>query len=414
MDFNYKKSAEINALSEDEQDKYLADKNTHEYESRKKELQKGLDPINVELKSIKEGQKKTDEDIKTIGETLSTIDAKFKSKATPELEGYLRSVIKENYETIKEAFKSNNKTPFSFEVVKVPAMHMTNNGTVTNIAGLTNFPTGSFEVDNEIAMIRVPENFILSVIRNVQREKVSEMVIKKQQVPGEGVVAVVTEGTVKPESQYKFQNTSTLRKKYAGRIEWSEEFEMDFEALLDAIIEMFERDVLTAWQDGILDIIDTNATSYISSSLDGTLPNPDNGLAIIAAMQQIKALGYIPNNVFMNPMDIDASVYTQDLEGKFSIKPYIDATGNRIAGVRLIPSLKIDVGTAFVGDFSIYKETHTRFIFRRGQYNEQFINNEYTAVGEVFSVLNAAPAQYPAIIKINLETVKAALLKPTV
>lgn len=409
MDFKYKTVAEINALSADEQEKYLADKKTHEDELRKKELEKGLEPVNTELKSIKDEQSKTSKDISDIAETLATMDAKLKTTTTAEVKGFLHTVIKENYEAIKDAFKGNNKTPFSFEVIKVPAMHMTNNGTVANIAGLTNYPTGSFEVDNEIAMIRVPENFILSIIRNTQREKVPEMVIKKQQVAGEGAVAVVAEGAVKPLLQYKFQNTSTLRKKYAGRIEWTEEFEMDFEALLDAIVEMFERDVLTAWQDGILDVIDTNATAYVSSSLDGTFPNPDNGLAIIATMQQIKALGHTPNGVFMNPMDIDASVYTQDLDGNFSIKPYIDATGNRIAGVRLIPSLKIDAGTAFVGDFSIYKEIHTRFIFRRGQYNAQFIENEYTAVGEVFSVLNAAPAQYPAIVKVNLATVKAAL-----
>lgn len=407
--FKYKNQEELEKMSADELKQYHTDMKAHEKSERENEIKSAVDPLQKSLKTVEDEQKKTNDDIKTIGETLSTIDAKLKTTTTAEVKGFLHAVIKENYEAIKDAFKGNNKTPFSFEVVKVPAMHMTNNGTVTNIAGLTNYPTGSFEVDNEIAMIRVPENFILSIIRNTQREKVPEMVIKKQQVAGEGAVAVVAEGAVKPLLQYKFQNTSTLRKKYAGRIEWTEEFEMDFEALLDAIVEMFERDVLTAWQDGILDVIDTNATAYVSSSLDGTLPKPDNGLAIIAVMQQIKALGYTPNAVLMNPMDIDASVYTQDLDGNFSIKPYIDATGNRIAGVRLIPSLKIDAGTAFVGDFSIYKEIHTRFIFRRGQYNAQFIENEYTAVGEVFSVLNAAPAQYPAIVKVNLATVKAAL-----
>lgn len=318
------------------------------------------------------------------------------------------NVIKENHAKIVEAVKEKKDFPeFAF---KVAAMHMTNNGTVSNVSGL-NFPASTFEVDNDIFMIKVPENFILRVIRNSQRAKVPQTVIKTQQVPSEGAVAVVAEGAVKPLLQYKFQRTSTSRKKYAGRIEWTEEFEMDFEALLDAIVDMFERDVITAWQDDLIKIITTNATAYVSSSLDDTLVSPDNGLAIVAAAQQVKALGYTPNFVLMNPVDIDAAVYTQDADGNFQLKPYIDASGNRIAGITVIPSLKIDEGTALVGDFSIYKEIHSAFIMRRGQYGDQFIENEYTLVGEVFSVLNAAPASYTGVININLATVKAALKK---
>lgn len=407
--FIYKSAEELNALTADEQTKYVADMKAHE----KAELKAKLDPITADLTTIKGEQTKTAKDVQDIAENVDQIKAQLKGgQMNAEMKNFLHNVVKENYEEIKSAFKG--KEDFKFVVEKVASMHMTNNGTVTNIAGLTNYPTGTFEVDNDIAMIRVPENFILGLIRNTQRAKVPEMVVKKQQIAGDGAVAVVAEGEVKPLLQYKFQNTSTLRKKYAGRIEWTEEFEMDFENLLDAIIDMFERDVLTAWQDGLIATITANATAYVSSSLDGTLPNPDNGLAVIAVMQQIKALGYTPNAVLMNPRDIDASVFTQDLNGNFSIKPYIDASGNRINGVSLVPSLKVTAGTALVGDFSIYKEIHTGFIFRRGQYNAQFIENEYTAVGEVFSVLNAAPAQYPAIVKVNLATVKAVLKKATV
>ena len=402
MKFEKKTLKQIAEMSPEEKEAYYTAKEANDADARKEE-------IDTALKPLLDGQKTTSQEIKDLTETVNSIEEKIRVQMDPEMKGFLHTVIKENYEDIKNAFKG--KEHFSFTVEKVPAMHMTNNGTVSNVSGL-NYPTGSFEVDNDIAMIRVPENFILNVIRNTQRAKVPEFVIKKQQIAGEGAVAVVAEGAVKPLLQYKFQNTSTLRKKYAGRIEWTEEFEMDFEALLDAIIDMFERDVITAWQDGIVDQIEANATAYVASSLDDTLPNPDNGIAIVAVMQQIKALGYTPNFAIMNPADIDAAVYTQDQNGNFSLKPYIDAAGNKIAGLTVIPTLKMTQGEALIGDFSIYKEIHTGFIFRRGQYNAQFIENEYTAVGEVFSVLNAAPADYPAVVKINLATVKAALQKP--
>ena len=394
--FEYKSQEELGAMSAEELKQYHAEMKAFELNQTKEEIAKAVSPLNEDLKVIKEDLKVVKEDVK--------------GSMTKEMKGFLHQVVKDNHQKMVDAFKT--KEHFEFVVEKVAAMHMTNNGTVSNISGLTAFPTGAFEIDNDIAFIRVPENFILSVIRNSQRRKVPAQLIRRQQVATEGAVAVVAEGAVKPLLQYKFQNTSTTRKKYAGRIEWTEEFEMDFEALLDAIIDLFERDVLTAWQDGIIDIIDTNATAYISSSLDGTMVQADNGLAIVAAAQQVMVLGYTPNYALMNPVDIDSAVYTQDANGNFQVKPYIDASGRKIAGLTVIPSLKVDAGTAYVGDFSIYKEIHSGLIMRRGQYADQFIENEYTMVGEVFSILSAAPANYAAIIKVNLATVKAALIAP--
>ena len=407
MKFEKKSLAEIAGMSAEDQEKYMAAKETHDTEVREKALKAALEPLGVSVKTIEDAQKATSTDIDAIKETVKSIEEAQKSKITPELKNFLHSIVKERHQEFIDAFK--NEGDLKIVVTKVAAMHMTNNGTVSNISGLTAYPTGLFEIDNEIAYIRVPENFILNVIRNSQRAKVPNQIISRQQVATEGAVAVVVEGAVKPLLQYKFQNVSTSRKKYAGRIEWTEEFEMDFEALLDAIITLFERDVITAWQDGIIDVIDANATAYVSSSLDGTLPLPDNGLAVIAAAQQIRVLGGVPDYVLMNPVDIDSAVYTQDTEGNFQLKPYIDASGNRIAGLTVVPSLKIDAGTALVGEFGIYKEIHSGFIMRRGQYNAQFIENEYTLIGEVFSVLQVAPANLPFVVKINLATVKAAL-----
>lgn len=406
MEFKYKTVAEINAMSADEQEKYLAEKKTHDDNERKKELENA---VKTALEPLTKSNADLKKDVKDLSDNVNQVQEELKLNRE-EVKESLRSVVKENYETIKNAFKKDGGETFKpFEIGKVAAMHMTNNGTISNAVGVNMPLSPNFEVDNEISFIRIPENFILNVIRNSVRTKVPEQITKMQELASEGAVAVTAEGTVKPLIQKKFRRTVTTRQKYSGRIEWTEEFEMDFEALLDAIIDMLERDVIIAWQDGILDIIETNATTYLGSSLDGTLVKPDNGLAVIAAAQQIRMLLYNPNYVFMNPSDIDAAVYTQDTEGNFSLKPYIDANGNRIGGLTVIPSLKIAEGEAIVGDFSIYKEIHSRIIMRKGQYNAQFIENEYTMVAEVFSILSASPADYPAIVKINLATVKAAL-----
>ena len=110
-------------------------------------------------------------------------------------------------------------------------MHMTNNGTVTNAEGVVYPLNDNFSVDEEIAKIRYPENFILNVIPNVQSGMPPALKIKKEQAPTEGAIAVTAEGAVKPLIQYKFVRTTTTRKKYAGHIEWTEEFEKDFDTL---------------------------------------------------------------------------------------------------------------------------------------------------------------------------------------
>lgn len=405
MDFKYKTVAEINAMSADEQEKYLAEKKTHEDKVRQDEMDKA---VKAALEPLTKQNTDLQKDIKDLSEKLAKVEETSKLDKDA-VKDALREKVKENYEAIKAAFKNEGETFKPFDISKVAVMHMTNNGTDTNASGVTMPLSMNFDVDSEISFIRIPENFILNVIRNSMRANVPQSVYKMQEVTPEGAIAVTAEGAVKPLIQKKFQRTVTSRQKYAGRIEWTEEFEMDFEALLDAIVDMLERDVINAWQDGILDIIETNATTYIGSSLDGTLVKPDNGLAVIAAAQQIRMLQFTPNYVFMNPSDIDSAIYTQDTEGNFSLKPYIDANGNRIGGLTVIPSLKITEGEAIVGDFSIYKEIHSRVIMRKGQYNAQFIENEYTMIAEVFSILSASPADYPGIVKINLATVKAAL-----
>lgn len=322
----------------------------------------------------------------------------------------LKRIVKENHAEIVSAVKEKKSFEMTF---KVAAMHMTNNGTVTNSVGLDYPVTDNFLVDNDIAVIRYPDNFILNVIPNLQVAKVPAQRIKKEQATTEGAVAVTAEGAVKPLLQYKFVRTTTDRSKYAGRIEWTEEFEMDFEALFREILMMFEQDVVREWQDGLLAQIETNATAYVSSTLDGTFVAPDNGLAVVAGQSQLQSLNYNPDTVIMNPADLVATLFQQDADGNLKLHPYINVATGTINGMRLISTNKIDQGTALIGESRLYREQHSNFILRTGQYNAQFIENEYTAIGEVFSILQIAERDLVGWLALDLDAVKTALLIPT-
>lgn len=405
--FTLKTQKELSEMTPEQLDSYAVEKQA--YEAKKEaDLTAKLDALTKQNETLTETQLK---EFKSITEQLNTIKETMGSgKGTESYKEGLREVLKENHEEIVKNMKSKGSLEFTF---KAPAIHMTNNGTVTMAVGQSISFSDNVQFDNDIAYIRVPENFILSVIRNRQVAKVPQQVIKTSETTKEGAATLVAEGAVKPLIQYKFVRETFERSKYAGRVEWTEEFEMDYTRLLDAIIDMLERDVVTAWQDGIIAIIDANATSYVSSPLDGTFVNPDNGLAVVAVASQIASLGYNPNVVIMNPSAVVSSTYTQDLDGNFSLKPYISPNGDVIGGIRVVTSTKIPVDTFYVGDFSVYKEEHSDYILRFGQYGNQLIENEYTAIGEVFSVLSIATLDEVAIVKGSFTAIKTALLVDT-
>ena len=400
--FVLKTPKELAEMTPEQLESYSVEKQAFEAKE-KADITAKLDALTKQNEDLTEAQKK---EFKSLTEQLNTIKETMGSGSKTEFKEGLRQILKENHAEIVANMKSKGSMEFTF---KAPAVHMTNNGTVSMASGQSISFSDNVQFDNDIAFIRLPENFILNVIRNRQVAKVPQQVVKTSETTKEGAATLVAEGAVKPLIQYKFVRETFERKKYAGRVEWTEEFEMDYTRLLDAIVDMLERDVVTAWQDGLIAIIDANATSYVSSPLDGTLVNPDNGLAVVAVASQIASLGYNPNVVIMNPGALVATTYTQDLDGNFALKPYIDANGRSISGLRVITSTKIPVDTFYVGDFSVYKEEHSDYILRFGQYNAQFIENEYTAIGEVFTILSIASIDEVAIVKGSFTAVKTAL-----
>lgn len=344
--------------------------------------------------------------IRAISETLDKLEKRTVNKLDNAERLQLRKKLDENKEQILNAIRSGSEFSMSFDALRVAAPHLDTN-TFTDAGAFIMPDVENWAMDNEIAKIRFPQNFILNVIRNRQVAKVPEQIIKVEQEPTEGAVAIVAEGGTKPLVQYQFVRSTTDRVKYAGRIEWSEEFEMDNDRLFGEILAMFEEEVIREWQDGLLTTITTNAVAYTTSALDGTLVNPDNGICAVAAASVIDGMNYNADTVVMNPADIVATMFTQDVDGNWRLVPYLQ--NGQINGMTLISSNKITQGFALIGDSSTYREQHSAFILRFGTYNTQFIDNEKSAIGEVFSLLYIAQLDLPSWMYIDLAAVQASL-----
>jgi hypothetical protein len=348
------------------------------------------------------------EQIRSIAESVEKVEKNNVRNLSNTEKFQLRKTIKKQHAEICEAIRSGKDLEINFSAKRSAAMY-TADTAISNDMGV-DFPLNeNFEFESEIAKIRYPENFILNVISNQQVAKVPQQIIKNEQATAEGAVQVVNEGGTKPLVSDTFVRTLTLRKKYAARIEWTEEFEMDNEMLYNEILMMFEEKVVRFWNNGLIDIIIDNGTPYTTSVLDGTLVVPDNGLAVIAAQSVINGMNFTADTVLMNPADIVSTMFTQDTEGNSRLLPYMQ--NGQINGMTVFSSNAIEIGTAIVMDSTVYRELHSNFILRFGTYNDQFIKNEKSAIGEVFSILRIAVNNLPGVMSIDLDAVKAALLK---
>lgn len=321
----------------------------------------------------------------------------------------LRKMVKEQHKDICEAIRNGNDLEITFNAKRAAAIY-TASTAVANDTGVLLPLNENFEFESEISKIRYPENFILDVISNRQVARVPQQIIKNEQATAEGAVALVAEGGTKPLVSDTFLRTLTLRKKYAAHIEWTEEFEVDNELLYNEILMMFEEKVIRFWNNGLIGTIVSNGTAYTTSVMDDTLVIPDNGLAVIAAQSVINGMNFNADLVLMHPSDIVTTMFTQDTEGNSRLLPYMQ--NGAINGMRVVSSNAITLGTAIVMDSSIYREMHSEFILRFGTYNDQFIKNQKSAVGEVYSILRVAKNNLPGAMAFSLATVRAALLKP--
>ncbi|GEM_PF-1586538 len=363
---------------------------------------------NLPQEEGKEAVTLTDQ-LRSMAEKMDKIESQSKRKLNNEERFNLRKKLEQNKEAILEAIRSPSpkEVDINFSAMRAPQVMTTQNV----VTGVDVSSALNAVMDSEISYIRYPQNFVLDIIRNRQVSRVPEARIKREQTSREGQAVVVPEGGLKPLVSYTFEDKIYRRQKIAAHMEWTEEFEMDFESLFNAIIDLFERDLLLDWQNILLQTIISTAPAYVSTSLDGTIPFPNIYTAIGAGILSIQNMEFNPNVIWMNQADVWAMNLSQDSTGQVIIPP-IMVGNNQIAGLRLYSSSRIDQGYALIGESDTWREEHTDFISRIGLINEQLIHNEKTIVGEVFSLMYQSVRDQGSWIYLDISAVMAALQRP--
>lgn len=392
----------------------LTDEDSRFLEAIGSALEKGFEADVVERKKqVDEAIKNTlgvfegSESVATIIRGLSTkieeMEAKAKRSLTVSEKYNLKKLLESKKDDIKRAMTSGEAWELQFKAKRAAGALMTTSNVMTGTG--VSLSENTFE-DPELVVIQYPANFILDAINSRKVARVPDTLVVREQTALNGGATVTAEGNTKPLVSMTFEKKTYDRKKYAGRLEMNEEVEIDFEQLTIQIIQMFEDDVLRVMNDGVLADIITFASPYVSTSLDGTIVDPDIYAVMGAGMLHIQNAEFAPDIIVMNPADVWARILTQDTEGAYKINPL----AQKPLGLTEFVTNKIAAGHILIGTRSKIKEQHGDYIVRKGVVGEQFIKNQSTIVGEIFSVLQTPELNKLSWVYMDVEAVKQALL----
>lgn len=374
------------------------------------ERNKKLGDITTLLGTFDEGQTAAGV-IRSLAKKVDDLEAKAQRGLSPDDKFKLRQMLEEKKDEITRAMRATKGgTPnegkdwaIEFKAKRGAAALMT---TATVLTGATAINTVSVMDDLEVLVIQYPKSFIIDAIGGRQVAKVPAVLRWKEQgTESTDAIDLVTEGSTKVLTDKTFTWQTADRKKYAGRIEFTEELAMDFDQLLLQIIDMFEQQVIRTWNAHVQAELIAWASSYTSTELDGTFVNPQNAQVIQALKLWVNNNGYAGDILLIRPGDAALARYNQTTAGEIQYLP------DNIAfpGMTIIESTSIPSGYMAVGSSGIVKEQHSAFILRRGTYGNQFIENEETIVGEVFSLLKLPTVAKGSWVYAEIATIKSGL-----
>lgn len=366
--------------------------------TRKKEI----DTLTEMLGTFDEG-KSVSAVIRSLAQKVDDMEAKTKRGLTNDDKFKLRAMLDEKKDEILKAKRSNLHWELEFKAKRAASALMTTGTVLTGAQAINN--VNVFD-DMELTVIKYPANFIIDAIGGRQVSNVPQTWKWKEQADeSDGVPAATSEGAVKSLTDKAFVWKYSTRKKYAGRIEFTEELTMDFDQLFMEIVTMFEDQVIRVWNEGVQTDIIAWVPAYTSTGLDGFFANPGVAQVISAGKLHVSDNNYMADMIMLNPVDAAKAMIHQNADGDITYIPEAIAFG----GLRPFVTNKLTAGTIIVGTSNVVKEQHSAFILRRGVYGDQFIENEETIVGEVFSNLKLPTRSKNSWVKLDVDTVLGAL-----
>lgn len=221
--------------------------------------------------------------------------------------------------------------------------------------------------------------------------------------PKVGGSAIVAEGVAKPYVQYGARLRSADYRKRAVALEFTDEFQFDFQFLQTYFLQKARIDLFNDINADIYTRLLAAGTAYAAGDATnfklangGVVTNVNNYDALVAMAAKVNknTFGANANAAIMSTEKAAAISITKDTTGQYLTQPsYLD-------GMNFIENPAIGIDDVLVGDFSQYKlQLRGGLIVRAGLNGNNLIENKMTYVMEQYYFDYISPLRQTAIIK---------------
>lgn len=359
------------------------------------------------------------EGVKAQGQALEDFIASQKAAVTKDTLMQLEDFLGANKAEL-ESIKKNRNGIIEFIPKAVGAITTTTSGS-TPVALPMNYSTelGGFNLRDD--------NSLLSLATVTSTN--SPVHIYTEMEPKDGNFAMVAEGGVKPQIDFKYTNRHAIPKKAAAHEVLTEEAVTDIPRLMSVAKEYLKKkhDLFKVdrifFGDGLLEN-PKGATVYgrafVAGAMAlklpaGTATFMDVVNAAIADIfvthNFVDEASYQANVVLVSPIDFFIQFQAAKDANGLALYPQASLfNAVNVGGVTIRPWAKIPAGKIFVADMKQYNiANYIPFSIRIGWINDQFITNQFTMVGESRFFAYVKNFDQQAFIYSDIATIKTAI-----
>lgn len=419
MKFEKKSLAELAGMSAEDQEKYMAAKETHDTAVREKALEEALKPLGINVKTIEDSQKETSKDVDAIKDSVKSIEETIKTINVPGLsDDTLAKAIIDNQEEIQKIFAKGN----GVIELKVVADITTDSGLNTAPPDLVGTQLAPVSNVNLRGMDIEP---LFNVLQTSQAAYAYT-----EAVPKDGDYTFVAEGASKPQIDFKWETNYAKPKKIAAWMHLTEEAVMDVKGLESVARDYLRKkhDLFKSKQLLFGDGIGENAKgatkygrTFVAGGMALKVATPNFMDVVNAAITDISVTHnyqdetpYYANLVLVNPIDFFLNVVSAKDANGLPLYPTASLFNKVvIGGVTIKPEESVPAGKIFVGDLDKYNLTnYMPYTVKIGWINDDFIKNMFVILGESRFHAFVKKLDQQAFIYDDIATIKTAITKP--
>lgn len=219
----------------------------------------------------------------------------------------------------------------------------------------------------------------------------SSRIVWVEKTNPQGQAGMTAEGALKPLISFEIKTNESIARKVTDKIKVSTEMLDDIDFIAGEIENELKYQVdikvdnqlLSGDGTGVnLKGITTYVGGYVLTTVK-TTGTPNDADAIRAAVTQPISLNFRTNYAFINPIDAANMDLTKNSQGSYIIPPFQSASGLVIAGVPIVETNQMPIGSLLVGDMTKFVvRNYKSFAIQYGWVNDDFELNLVTIIGE--------------------------------